>query len=140
MSGFLQDVFADTSFWIALVIKQDQHHERAQKWSLRIKGRITTTVPVLLETANALARPTWRLHGVALLDHLQQRSDVSRVELTEELWLRSWNLYKNRMDKAWSLTDCLSFLVMQDAGLVDALTADDHFRQAGFRALLLEEP
>lgn len=140
MTATLQDVFADTVYWIALVVKQDQYHERAQGWSLRITGRITTTVPVLLETANTLARPAWRAHAVALLDHLQQHSGVSVVALSADLWQRGWDLYRNRLDKAWSLTDCVSFLVMQDAGLVDCLTADEHFQQAGFRAVLLDEP
>lgn len=42
------------------------------------------------------------------------------------------------MDKEWGMTDCISFVVMQDMGIIDALTTDDHFRQAGFRALLIE--
>ena len=57
MSTILGDVFADTVFWVALTVRQDQYHARAQAWVPRIAGRITTTVPVLLETANALARP-----------------------------------------------------------------------------------
>lgn len=134
----MRTFFAGTLFWIALVVKQDQHHGRAQQWSLRITGRIITTVPVLLETANTLSRPAWRAAGVALIDHLLQRSDVQVVPLSMDLWSRGWDLYRQRPDKAWSLTDCISFLVMQDAGLADALTADEHFRQAGFRALLLE--
>jgi uncharacterized protein len=136
----LLDAFADTSFWIALVVKQDQYHDRAQKWSVQITGRITTTIPVVLETANALARPAWRAYSVALIEHLQQRRDVEVIALSSELWQRAWDLYRQRTDKAWSLTDCVSFLVMQDTRLVDALTADEHFRQAGFRAVLLEEP
>jgi predicted nucleic acid-binding protein len=140
MTATVDNVFADTGFWIGLVVKQDQHHERAQAWVVRIAGRITTTVPVLLETANALARPAWRAQGVALLDRLQQRPDVEVVPLSPELWKRAWDLYRTRPDKAWSLTDCVSFLVMEDTGLVDALTPDEHFQQAGFRALMMEEP
>lgn len=140
MTAILQDVFADTGFWVALVVKQDQHHDRAQDWSLRITGRITTTAAVLVETANALARPAWRAHAVALLDHLLHRPDVEVVPPSSDLWQRGWGLYRERPDKGWSLTDCMSFLVMQEARLVDALTTDDHFRQAGFRAVLLEEP
>ncbi len=140
MTPVLKDVFADTLFWIALVVKQDQYHERARQWSLRVTGRITTTVPVLLETANALARPAWRAHGVALIDHLLRRPDVEILPLPADLWQRGWDLYRNRPDKAWSLTDCVSFLAMRDAGLADALSADEHFRQAGFRAVLLEDP
>jgi uncharacterized protein len=140
MTATIKDVFADTLFWLALVVKQDQYHQRAQQWSLRIDGRIVTTVPVLLETANALARPAWRAAGVALIDHLLQRSDLEVVSLSVDLWQRGWNLYRDRPDKGWSLTDCVSFLVMQESGLTNALTADEHFRQAGFRALLLEDP
>jgi uncharacterized protein len=140
MKEALEDVFADTAFWIGLVVKQDQHHEQAQKWSLRITGRITTTEAVLLETANALSRPAWRSHAVALIDHLRQREDVEVIGFSSNLWQRGWDLYRQRPDKDWSLTDCLSFVVMQDAGLFSALTTDDDYRQAGFRALLLEEP
>lgn len=140
MSATLQDVFADTAYAIALVVKQDQYHDRAQQWSLRISGRIVTTTAVLLEVANALSRPAWRKAGIALIDHLRQRQDVEILELSENLWQRGWQLYCQRSDKSWSLTDCISFLVMQEAGITDALTADEHFRQAGFRPVLLEEP
>jgi predicted nucleic acid-binding protein len=139
MTPTLGDVFADTTYWIALVVKQDQYHERAQRWSLRINGRITTTAGVLPETANALSRPAWRSAAVGLIDHLQQRNDVSIVPLSVDLWNRGWEMYRSRLDKAWGLTDCVSFHVMQEAGLTDALTADEHFQQAGFRAVLLED-
>ena len=140
MTAFAVDVFEDTVYWIALVVKQDQYHPRAQGWTPCITGRITTTGAVLLETANALARPAWRTSAVALIEHLRQRPDVHIIPLEPALWERGWDLYRNRPDKGWSLTDCTPFLVMQDAGLTDALTTDEHFRQAGFRALLLEDP
>lgn len=146
MSATLKDVFADTAFWISLVVKQDQYHDRAVKWSLRIQGRIFTTTAVMLETANGLARPFWRNYAIGLIDHLTQRSeapfqsDVIMSDLTPELWYRGWELYRNRPDKGWSLTDCISFVVMAGAGLTDALTTDEHYRQAGFRALMLEDP
>jgi predicted nucleic acid-binding protein len=140
MTAALQDVFADTGFWVALVIKQDQHHLRAQQWSLQVGGRIITTAAVVLETSNMLARPAWRGHAVALIDNLRQRPDVSIVALSPDLWNRGWELYRDRPDKGWSLTDCISFLVMEDSNLQDALTPDEHFRQAGFRALMLQEP
>jgi uncharacterized protein len=140
MTASLGDAFADTVYWVALVVKQDQYHQRARAWTTRITGRITTTASVLLETANALARPAWRASAVALIEHLRQRADVQIVPLEPALWERGWDLYRNRPDKAWSLTDCVSFQVMQEAGLTDALTADEHFRQAGFRAVLLDDP
>ena len=127
-------------YWIALLVKQDQNHERARAWTPLIGGRITTTALVLVETANALARPAWRAAAVALIEHLRQRPDVHIVPAEAALWERGWDLYRSRPDKGWSLTDCVSFVVMQDAGLTDALTTDEHFCQAGFRAVLLEEP
>lgn len=140
MSGTLGDVFADTAFWVALLVRQDQYHGRARAWATRVSGQITTTVPVLLETANTLARPTWRAAALALLNHIQQRADVQIIPLDSLLWQRAWQLFSTRPDKAWSLTDCISFIAMQDGALTEALTSDTHFRQAGFRALLLEEP
>ena len=95
---------------------------------------------MLLETANALARPAWRAAATGLIEHLRQRPDVHIVPAEAALWERGWGLYRSRPDKGWSLTDCVSFVVMQDAGLTDALTTDEHFCQAGFRAVLLDEP
>jgi len=58
------------------------------------------------------------------------------VLLTKDLYIPAFNLFKQRKDKEWGLVDCLSFIVMQNRGITDALTADTHFQQAGFRALL----
>jgi hypothetical protein len=45
-------------------------------------------------------------------------------------------LYGRRLDKEWSLADCIAFVVMKDEGITDALTTDRHFEQAGFKVLL----
>ena len=113
MTADIRDVFADTVFWIALVVKQDQYHRSAETWSLRVQGRITTTVPVLLETANALARLPTRGPCVGRLESLQHRNNVEVMPLSPQLWQRSWDLYRNRLDKTWSLTDCASFLAVR---------------------------
>jgi uncharacterized protein len=135
----LQDAFADTSFWVALAVNRDQHHAVAQSWSQQITGTMVTTAAVIFETANLLSRPNWRRHCVKLVERIHQRDDIQIVEVTHELRLRGWELFCNRLDKAWSLTDCISFVVMQDMSLSNALTADHHFNQAGFRALFLEQ-
>lgn len=140
MTPLLGDVFADTLFWVALVVKGDQHHARARAWSQRVGGRIVTTEAVLTETANTLPRPAWRSAGIAMIDRVRSRPDVEVVADSSDLWARGWDLYRRRQDKEWGMTDCISFIVMGDAALIDALTADDHFRQAGFRAVLLEDP
>jgi len=139
MTEDLGDVFADTVFWLALVVRQDAHHARAHAWAQRIRGRITTTSAVLFETANALARPAWRTNGVRLINHIREREDVEIVNVDADLFDRGWKLYCDRTDKSWSLVDCVSFLVMQERSLTTALTTDHHFEQVGFRAVLLED-
>jgi len=64
---------------------------------------------------------------------------VEIVSLSSELLEEAFKLYKKRTDKGWGLTDCTSFIVMKRYGIIDALTTDEHFQQAGFRALLRED-
>ncbi len=137
---WLNDVFADTSFWIATIITSDRLHDRAGGWSTLVSGKIITTEAVILETANALSKPTWRMAAVRLVDRISERENFQVLPLTTDLWQKSWALYCERQDKAWSLTDCMSFVAMQSIGLRDALSSDKHFAQAGFRALLTEDP
>jgi predicted nucleic acid-binding protein len=134
----MADYFADTSFWIALIDRRDAYHATAIVWSRKISGGLTTTQAVLLETANTFARPVWRDKAIALIDHLRVREDVEIVTLSESLWESAWNLFVHRSDKAWSLTDCMSFEVMRERQLRNALATDSHFQQAGFTALLLD--
>jgi predicted nucleic acid-binding protein len=130
--------FADTSFWVALVDRRDAYHSQAAGWSRRIAGSIVTTEAVLLETANTFSRLDWRDKVIALVEHIVARDDIEVVPFSSLLWDRAWKLFRDRQDKSWSLTDCLSFDVMQARGLTEALAADSHFRQAGFHALLLD--
>jgi len=130
--------FADTSFWVALVDRRDVYHSKAVEWSLSIGGSIVTTDAVLLETANTLSRPDWREKVIALINHVKSRDDIEVLPFSGAIWDRGWKLFCDRLDKSWSLTDCISFEVMRERGLTEALAADSHFRQAGFHALLLE--
>src|SRR3990172_6198385 len=130
--------FADTSFWVALVDRRDVYHSKAVEWSLNISGSIVTTEAVLLETANTFSRPDWREKVIALIDHIIARDDIEVLPLAGAIWDRGWKLFSDRLDKSWSLTDCISFEVMRERGLTEALSADSHFRQAGFHALLVD--
>ncbi len=69
---------------------------------------------------------------------MEQDRLVEIVPLDEQLVARAFQLYRQRMDKEWGMTDCISFVVMQERGIAGALTTDEHFQQAGFRALLRE--
>jgi predicted nucleic acid-binding protein len=92
-----------------------------------------------LEIGNALSKPRYRQAAVQLLAALEADPNIDIVPLSEGFYTRAFQLYRERLDKEWGLTDCVSFLVMQDRGLIEALTTDEHFQQAGFRALLREE-
>lgn len=135
--------FADTSFWIGLSSKRDQHHHRAVAWHqfvIRTGSMIVTTEAVLLEWLNALSDVSTR--RIAAESYLRVRADarIEVVPLQAELMNSAIQLYRGRPDKDWSLTDCLSFLVMERRGLAEALTTDHDFEQAGLRANMLDEP
>ena len=132
-------LFLDSAYPIALVSATDQHHRAAVSVAAELKARpvrLITTRAVLLEIGNALAKPHWRDVGSQLLTGFEQDPRVEIVPLDNALCRRGLDLFRSRPDKAWSLTDCISFVVMQERELTDALTTDQHFEQAGFTALL----
>lgn len=136
------EVFLDTAYAIALSVESDAHHERAVEIAERLedeKTRLVTTRAVLLEIGNALSKKLYRAAAAELLDALEQDSQVEIVSLSNEIYKRAFELFKNRADKDWGLIDCVSFVVMRERGLTEALTTDEHFEQAGFRALLRNE-
>lgn len=129
-------VFADANFYIALLSSGDQHGMLARKIASAHQGQWVTTTAVLTEVGNFLSAPRSRLAFVGLVRTLQSSPRVAIIPETLELWKQSIELYASRPDKAWSLTDCQSFLVMQTRQILHAATADHHFEQAGFEILL----
>ena len=85
-----------------------------------------------------MARLRYRDAAIELLDALEEDPNIKIIPLSEELYNRAMELYRQRPDKEWGITDCISFVVMQDYELTEALTTDEHFKQAGFKALLIE--
>jgi uncharacterized protein len=135
----MAEVFLDTSFAIALSATTDQNHARAVNLADQIEKsgtRIVTTQTVLLEIGNALSKQRYRVAAIQLLESLVADPNVETVPLSNDLYDSAFNLFRNRIDKEWGLIDCVSFVVMQEQGIIEALTADEHFNQAGFRALL----
>ncbi|MCG3200026.1 MAG: hypothetical protein GHCLOJNM_04555 [bacterium] len=132
MSG----AFADTSYFIALLSPRDELHLEATHLSRVYDARILTTEYVLLEVANWLSDSGDRRLFSALLGDLRASPRVQILESSPELFEMGVRMYHERPDKDWSLTDCISFVVMERHGLSEALTADHHFEQAGFKNLL----
>jgi len=136
-------VFLDTAYVNALVNVRDQWHNVAVQWEERLaveRRRLVTTEFVLVEIADGLAAVRFRAQAVQVITTLQASSLVDIIPASSQLFRTALELYQRRADKDWGLTDCVSFVVMNERSLLEALTTDDHFRQAGFRALLLESP
>jgi len=128
-------VFADTSFYLALLRADDPAHERALA-RYRSSLRIMTTEFIVLELGNACARAEDHADFLAIVEGMRASPSMSVVPLSSELLNRGLGMMRERLDKDWSLTDCISFVVMKEKGIEEALTADRHFEQAGFKALL----
>jgi uncharacterized protein len=122
-------VFADAFYFVARLNRRDQHHERILKFSRDFRARILTPDWVLMEVADALAESESRSRVRDFILHLRSTNAC-------ELLDRALELYHQHADKKWTLTDCVSFVVMRERNVTDALTGDKHFEQAGFIALL----
>lgn len=132
----MKPVFADTFYFIAALNPDDQWHSVTIGIADRQRSGLVTTEAVLTEFADALARPAFRQIAAEYLLSLPTDPTIEVVQVDGDLWRRGLALYQERPDKEWSLTDCISFIVMEDRGIGDALTGDSHFEQAGFNALL----
>ena len=133
------EAFLDSSYAIALSAPTDQHHALAARLADELeaaRARLVTTRAILLEIGNTLSRQRYRAEAVRLLEALEADPSVEIVPLTESLYAQAVRLYVTRPDKEWGLTDRASFVVMTERGLTKALTADQHFEQCGFVALL----
>ena len=129
-------IFIDTGYILALLNTADEHHERAVVMSRQVEPPFLTTEAVLTEIGNALSRARWRALGYATIQDLRADPNIDVVPVDAALFERALVLYGARVDKEWGLTDCMSFVVMKERNLTQALTTDRHFGQAGFADLL----
>jgi len=134
----MRQVFADTSYWIALVSPRDQIHAKAVSVTKQLSTvRILTSEMVLAEVLNSFSDAGPLRQAVAsIVQRLRGNRDVIIVPQTSEQFENALRRYKQTADKSWSLTDCTSFQVMEAEGIQAALTHDQHFAQAGFETLL----
>lgn len=129
-------VFADAFFYVALINRHDAYHGPAASYASNYRGRVVTTQWVLAEVADGLATSITRRQVRRMFDQLAGDSDTRIINASPELFAQGLELYDQRPDKDWSLTDCISFVVMRQQAISKALTGDRHFTQAGFVALL----
>ena len=127
----------DTVFIQAILNKHDQHHKAAMDVlaQVRTARQVWVTEAVFQEAAAALSTLN-RVGVAAFIRQCYATSNIHVVNVDSRLFMSALSLYENRPDKAWSLTDCISFVVMDEHNLREAVTNDHHFVQAGYRILL----
>lgn len=133
----MNPLFADTYYFLALLHKGDAAHSKAVALTEKFTNPIVTTAWVLTEVGDALSAPALRSRFVQLMETLRADPACTIVPPSPALFDAGVSLYAERSDKGWTLTDCISFVVMHQYGLTDALTGDRHFEQAGFNPLLV---
>lgn len=129
-------VFADSFFYFALFNRRDRDHAKALQFVQSHTGRYVTTPWVLTEVGDGMSAPGMRGAFASLFDDLNGDANVTVVPCSDVVFRAGVERYRRRPDKDWSLTDCISFVVMEGEGITDALTGDHHFEQAGFNCLL----
>ena len=135
----MSEVFADTGYWIAITFHTDELHEVASDLSSRLRDhRIVTTEAVLVEVLDHASKlgPYWRRGAANVVQDIMQDSQIEVLPQTSNLFADAIALYAARLDQRWGLTDCISFVVMEERGITEALAYDRDFEQAGFTALL----
>ncbi len=132
----MKPVFGDSLYFLALLNPRDAYHERAVQFAQAWRGVIVTTRWILAEVCDGLSAAQNRALAVTFVEQAASSARFRVVSGSDALFERGFDLYRRRADKDWTLTDCISFVVMADENLTDALTGDHHFEQAGFKALL----
>ena len=132
----MKPVFADTSFYAACLMPRDAHNAVAVRHSENSRSTILTTEFVIIELVNFFSKTNGRAIVADFIKSLRNDPDTIIVLASSELVRQGFELFLRRLDKEWSLTDCISFVVMDKHGVTEALTSDGHFEQAGFVKLL----
>lgn len=135
----VESVFADTSFFFALAAKRDNAHARATavySRLLRARRRVVTTDYVIDETLTLVKLRTEAKVALALLERIEQSDAILVEDISAARFQAAKALFRKHSDHGYSFTDCTSFAVMRELKIIEALTTDAHFVEAGFKALL----
>ncbi|MBO0348610.1 type II toxin-antitoxin system VapC family toxin [Phormidium pseudopriestleyi FRX01] len=135
----MKRVLADTGYWVALLNPRDQLHQKARDLSQTIGLLyIFTSEMVLAEVLNDFSKrgKFFREVAIKLIESLYNHPNVTVIQQSSHQFKEGLLLYKQRPDQEWSLTDCVSFKIMEKYSITAALAYDKHFQQAGFIPLL----
>ena len=135
----MKAVFVDSSYWIAIINPKDQWHDAAKRAKKKVGSvRLATTEEVLMEVLTGLSKygEAIRKNIAAAVRAIIENPNVKVIPQTRDSFARGLNRYENRLDKEYSMQDCISFNTMEDEGITTALTSDHHFEQEGFVVLM----
>ncbi|OBQ09727.1 MAG: nucleic acid-binding protein [Anabaena sp. LE011-02] len=138
----MRQIFADTFYWIALCNQRDQWHQQVVNFSQQLKGaKLVTSDAVLNELLNYYAQfgSEMRLGISQRAREILRSKNIQVITHTREVFIEGLDLYANRLDKGYSLTDCMSMIIMERLKITEILTHDKHFTQEGFLILFQEE-
>ena len=136
----MKELFIDTSFLLGVADPDDQWYEAAMEALVQSgDAQLVTTEEVLIEYLNAMSRSnrTERKHAVDTVIDLLGDPDITVYAQSHETFMQGLDLYRRRLDKSYSLVDCISMRCMKDEGIGEILSADRHFAQEGFVPLML---
>ncbi len=135
----MRKIFVDTAAWIALFNRRDALHHQSRQLMDRFRQQdivLVSTEFLLLEVADAFSDSAIRGLTVEYINRLRRWKNLQIIPVSQSLLTEDWELYSQRSDKDWGLTDCISFVVMTQENIAEAFTSDHHFQQAGFVKLL----
>ena len=135
----MRTVFVDTAYWVAQSDKRDQWHRQALEVEQQLTDvRLITSELVLIEFLNYFcnSRETTRERVALATQEILIDPKIQITWQTQALFEAGLDLYGARLDKGYSLTDCVSMVVMRQAGIQEVLSHDRHFAQEGFNTLL----
>jgi predicted nucleic acid-binding protein len=130
--------FLDTNYLVALESSEDLHHiEAISHWRSLLKNvpPLVTTSYIFDETVTFFKGRHQHAKAAQVGNRLLRSSAIDLIHVDESLFYEGWQFLLKHDDKTYSLTDCISFVVMKKRGLKNALTFDNHFNQAGFATL-----
>ena len=134
----MKQIFADTFYWVALINPRDNWHQRAIEVTAKLENiELVTTDEILVELLNFMSAQgqKMRRRAVEFIDDIRENLHIQVIPQSRESFLQGFDLYRRRMDKEYSLTDCISMTVMQRLKIREVLTHDNHFKQEGFLIL-----
>jgi uncharacterized protein len=131
----MRRIFVDTSAWYDMVFPDAPAHADIEKIMRTSGAKFVTSTYVLDELVSLLLTRKGYTIAAQAASHIRSAPEVrlEHPEAAEEA--RAWRLFLDRPDKGYTLTDCLSFVIMRRLSITEALATDDHFRQEGFTVL-----